>query len=226
MSNTVCMLVFRKAVHEREHRLVAYDQPITNSRSHAIRLQTSFLLVLHIVLRKWRKSEFVSYLTSIKRLTHFYLFLARFPGKTFDVTYVRLVFKSSRPNTFSIWKKTNEESDWVPFQYFSESCMSNYNLSNLAEGNLHLTRANETSALCTKEYTDITPVTGGNVIFTTLDQRPSAENLEHSPALQEFITASHIQIRLEKMNTFGEIIFNLGLRQYYYAIHDISVGGL
>ena len=103
--------------------------------------------------------------------------------------------------------------------------MSNYNLPNLAEGN-YLTRANETSALCTKEYTDITPVTGGNVIFTTLEQRPSAENLEHSPALQEFITASHLQIRLEKMNTFGEIIFNLGLRSYYYAIHDISVGGL
>lgn len=92
----------------------------------------------------------------------------------------------------------------------------------------YLTRLNETSALCTNEYSDIIPVTGGNVIFTTLEHRPSQENLENSPTLQEFITASHIRIVLDRMNVFGDHLFGhrQALQSYYYAIHDLAVGGL
>jgi hypothetical protein len=42
----------------------------------------------------------------------------------------------------------------------------------------------ETRALCTAEYSDISPLTGGNVAFSTLEGRPSAYNFDSSPELQ------------------------------------------
>jgi hypothetical protein len=42
----------------------------------------------------------------------------------------------------------------------------------------------ETRALCTAEYSDISPLTGGNVAFSTLEGRPSAYNFDTSPELQ------------------------------------------
>lgn len=91
-----------------------------------------------------------------------------------------------------------------------------------------LTRENETRALCTSEFSDISPLTGGNIVFTTLEGRPSAHDFENSPVLQDFITTTAIRITLDKMNTFGEEIFydeNV-LRSYFYGIYDLSVGGM
>ena len=46
------------------------------------------------------------------------------------------------------------------------------------------TRGDETRALCTSEYSDISPLRGGNVAFGTLEGRPSAYNFDTSPDLQ------------------------------------------
>jgi len=45
--------------------------------------------------------------------------------------------------------------------------------------------------------------------------------------LQEFVTATDIKIELERLNTFGDEVFEdtKVLQSYYYAISDISVGG-
>ncbi|KAF0301703.1 Laminin subunit gamma-1 [Amphibalanus amphitrite] len=40
-------------------------------------------------------------------------------GKAFDITYIRLKFKSPRPESFAIYKKYSADSDWVPYQYYS-----------------------------------------------------------------------------------------------------------
>lgn len=42
----------------------------------------------------------------------------RFTGKAYDITYVRIVFYSPRPQSFAVYKKTGEERDWESFQYF------------------------------------------------------------------------------------------------------------
>ena len=54
-----------------------------------------------------------------------------------------------------------------------------------------------------------------------------AYDFENSPELQEWVTATDIQIRLRGLNTFGDEVFgdeNV-LRSYYYAITDFTVGG-
>lgn len=45
-------------------------------------------------------------------------------------------------------------------------------------------RGSETRALCTSEYSEMTPLTGGNVLFSTLEGRPSAHDFDNSPELQ------------------------------------------
>ncbi|XP_044268909.1 laminin subunit gamma-1 isoform X1 [Tribolium madens] len=143
-------------------------------------------------------------------------------GKAFDITYVRLWFYSPRPESFSIFKKTAENASWIPYQYYSASCRDTYGLPDTQ----HTTRGEETRALCTSEYSDISPLRGGNVAFSTLEGRPSAYNFEASPELQEWVTATDIMIVLDRLNTFGDEVFGdqQVLRSYFYAIADVAVG--
>lgn len=86
---------------------------------------------------------------------------------------------------------------------------------------------NEAMAQCTREYSDISPLTGGSIAFSTLEGRPSAENFEESEVLQLWVTASAIRISLVRMNSYGDEIFRdpRVLSSYYYAISDLAVGG-
>ncbi|VDM59180.1 unnamed protein product, partial [Angiostrongylus costaricensis] len=144
-------------------------------------------------------------------------------GKSFDITYVRLKFISPRPESFAIYKKTSLEDEWEPWQYYSGSCRATYGLPDKAP----ILPGNEAVAQCTKEFSDISPITGGNIAFSTLEGRPSAHAFEDSEVLQQWVTASAIRIVLNRMNTFGDEVFGdpQVLRSYYYAISDFAVGG-
>lgn len=144
-------------------------------------------------------------------------------GKAFDITYVRLKFISPRPESFAIYKKTTVESEWTPWQYYSGSCRSTYSLPERAP----ILPGNEAVAQCTREFSDISPLTGGNIAFATLDGRPSAEVFEENEVLQEWVTAVAIRVVLKRLNTFGDEIFHDArvLKSYYYAISDLVVGG-
>lgn len=144
-------------------------------------------------------------------------------GKAFDITYIRLRFHSPKPESFAIFKKTTQDFAWLPFQYYSGTCSSTYNVTELTEA----PSEDETKALCTSEFSDISPLTGGNVIFRTLDGRPSAKDILKSVELRDFVTAINIRIQLTRQNTFGDEVFGDDdvLRSYWYAIDDLIVGG-
>uniref|UniRef100_A0A8D0EU96 Laminin subunit gamma 3 n=1 Tax=Strix occidentalis caurina TaxID=311401 RepID=A0A8D0EU96_STROC len=102
-------------------------------------------------------------------------------GKAYEITYVRLKFHTSRPESFAIYKRSRAEGPWVPFQYYSASCEKTY-----GKRQRHYLRPGEDEqvAFCTDEFSDISPLSGGNVAFSTLEGRPSAYNFDGSPALQ------------------------------------------
>lgn len=75
-------------------------------------------------------------------------------GKSFDITYVRLKFVSPRPESFVIYKKTHRDSEWQPWQYYSGSCRSTFNLTEKAP----ILPGNEAVPQCTREFSDISPV--------------------------------------------------------------------
>lgn len=142
--------------------------------------------------------------------------------KAFDITYVRIRFMSPRPESFAIYKRTHETGPWIPFQFYSASCESTYSLPR--QGIIHVD--NEGVAICTDEFSDISPLTGGSVAFSTLEGRPSAFEFSESTELQEWVTATDIKIVLTRMNTFGDEVFGdpKVLKSYFYAISDLSVG--
>ncbi|KAJ8404448.1 hypothetical protein AAFF_G00337150 [Aldrovandia affinis] len=145
-------------------------------------------------------------------------------GKAFEITYIRLKFHTSRPESFAIYRRSKEGGPWLPYQYYSASCQKTYGKN--AKGYIR-PGEDERMALCTDEFSDISPLTGGNVAFSTLEGRPSAYNFDQSPVLQEWVTATDLLISLDRLNTFGDEFFKdpKVLRSYYYAISDFSVGG-
>ncbi|XP_021269242.1 laminin subunit gamma-3 isoform X1 [Numida meleagris] len=145
-------------------------------------------------------------------------------GKSYEITYVRLKFHTSRPESFAIYKRSRADGPWVPFQFYSASCEKTYRKRQrqyLQPGE------DEQVAFCTDEFSDISPLSGGNVAFSTLEGRPSAYNFDGSPTLQEWVTVTDLLISLNRLNTFGDDIFKdpKVLQSYYYAISDFSVGG-
>ncbi|XP_054853247.1 laminin subunit gamma-3 [Eublepharis macularius] len=145
-------------------------------------------------------------------------------GKSYEITYVRLKFHTSRPESFAIYKRSHSEGPWIPYQYYSASCNKTY-----GKPERHFLRPGEDEqvAFCTAEFSDISPLNGGNVAFSTLEGRPSAYSFDKSPVLQEWVTGTDLLISLNRLNTFGDDIFKdpKVLQSYYYAISDFSVGG-
>ncbi|XP_042560585.1 LOW QUALITY PROTEIN: laminin subunit gamma-3-like [Clupea harengus] len=145
-------------------------------------------------------------------------------GKAFEITYVRLKFYTSRPESFAIYKRSEEGGAWQPYQFYSGSCRKTYGRN--SRGFIR-PGGDERTAHCTDEFSDISPLTGGNVAFSTLEGRPSAYNFDQSPVLQDWVTATDLLISLDRLNTFGDEFFKDAkvLRSYFYAISDFTVGG-
>lgn len=102
-------------------------------------------------------------------------------GKAFEITYIRLKFYTSRPESFAIYKRTEEDGPWLPYQYYSASCRKTYG----KDAKAYIRPGDdERTASCTDEFSDISPLTGGNVAFSTLEGRPSAYNFDQSVVLQ------------------------------------------
>lgn len=144
-------------------------------------------------------------------------------GKSFDITYIRIVFYSPRPESFALYKRVHSDGPWTPYQFYSATCRSTYGLPD----SLSIQKGeNESRALCTSEYSDISPLQFGNIAFSSLEGRPSAYNFEHSIELQQWVTATDIRISLNRLNTFGDELFGdkQVLRSYFYAIADIAIG--
>ncbi|XP_058058444.1 laminin subunit gamma-1 [Anopheles bellator] len=144
-------------------------------------------------------------------------------GKSFDITYIRLVFHSPRPESFAIYKRVTPNGPWIPYQYYSATCRDTYGLPDSLSV---MTGEDESRAFCNSEYSDISPLRDGNIAFSSLEGRPSAINFEHHLELQQWVTATDIRISLDRLNTFGDEVFGDAqvLKSYFYAIADIAVG--
>lgn len=80
----------------------------------------------------------------------------------------------------AIYKREDEKSDWTPFQYFSGNCLDTFNVSESRE----VPDSQPDKVLCSKEFSDISPLSGGNVIFSTLENRPSNKRYDQNAELQ------------------------------------------
>ncbi|XP_069503038.1 netrin-3 [Ambystoma mexicanum] len=149
-------------------------------------------------------------------------------GKKFEITYVSLQFCSPRPESVAVFKSMDYGKTWVPYQYYSSQCRKIYGKPHKAT----VTKQNEQEALCTDGHTDLYPLTGGLIAFSTLDGRPSAQDIDNSPVLQDWVTATDIRVIFSRPHLFRELGGRdndedeaAGLSSYYYAVGEFQVGG-
>ncbi|XP_059195942.1 netrin-1a isoform X2 [Centropristis striata] len=164
----------------------------------------------------WQSENFIQYPQNVT--------LTLSLGKKFEVTYVSLQFCSPRPESMVIYKSMDYGKTWVPFQFYSTQCRKMYNKPNRAV----ITKQNEQEAVCTDSHTDMYPLTGGLIAFSTLDGRPSAHDFDNSPVLQDWVTATDIKVIFSRLHTFGdenEDDSELARDSYFYAVSDLQVGG-
>ncbi|XP_075702902.1 netrin-1 isoform X2 [Rhinoderma darwinii] len=164
----------------------------------------------------WQSENFIQYPLNVT--------LTLSLGKKFEVTYVSLQFCSPRPESMAIFKSMDYGKSWVPFQFYSTQCRKMYNKPNKAI----ITKQNEQEAICTDSHTDMHPLSGGLIAFSTLDGRPSAHDFDNSPVLQDWVTATDIKVVFSRLHTFGdenEDDSELARDSYFYAVSDLQVGG-
>ena len=160
-----------------------------------------------------QNSSFVQYPNSV---------VITFPlNKTFDINRIAITFQSARPESYAIYKSTDFGASFTPFQYYSLSCEATYGV---AEGT-DVELGNEAVALCTSAEAQPTPLSGGEAVFLPLQFRPSAESLSSNAQLQEWVRATHLQLRLDRLNTAGDAPDPVVVENYFYAISNVEVSG-
>nr|XP_046191549.1 netrin-3-like isoform X1 [Oncorhynchus gorbuscha] len=161
-------------------------------------------------------------------------------GKKFEITYVSLQFCSPRPESLAIYKSMDYGKSWTPYQYYSSQCRRMYNRPNKAA----ITKQNEQEALCTDGHTDLYPLSGGLIAFSTLDGRPSGKDFDNSPVLQDWVSVTDIRVVFSRPQLPREIgtgegagiggggqpdedpmVPSTSLPAYFYAVGDFQVGG-
>jgi netrin 1 len=106
--------------------------------------------------------------------------------KKYELTYVSLHFCHAKPHSMAIMKSMDHGKSWQPFQYYSADCRAVFGRDHKTP----ITRANEQEPLCVNSQTEDST----RIAFSTLAERPSAEDFENSPVLQDWVTATDIRI--------------------------------
>uniref|UniRef100_A0A3B4YZW4 Netrin 5 n=1 Tax=Seriola lalandi dorsalis TaxID=1841481 RepID=A0A3B4YZW4_SERLL len=147
-------------------------------------------------------------------------------GRRFEITYISLQFchqgEPSDPISISILKSMDFGRTWRPMQHYSSDCLGNFGLPSQTVAQ---TRHQETEPLCS-DPRPLQKQRGGMVLaFSTLDGRPSSPDFDHSPTLQDWVTATDIRVvfhQLSKVAKADEDGHNVTTP---LALSDLQVGG-
>ncbi|XP_016995274.2 netrin-A isoform X1 [Drosophila takahashii] len=120
-------------------------------------------------------------------------------GKKFELVYVvlQLCPHAPRPDSMAIYKSTDHGLTWQPFQFYSSQCRRLFGRpARQATG-----RHNEHEARCS----DLTrPMGGSRIAFRTLEGRPSGKDLDSSPVMQDWVTATDIRVVFHRLQRVGD----------------------
>ena len=124
-------------------------------------------------------------------------------GKKYELTYISLQFCNQKPHSLAIYKSMDHGLSWQPFQYYSGDCREVWE----RDHRVPINRANEQEALCLDSHITQDPA-GSRIAFSTLADRPSAEDFENSPVLQDWVTATDIKVVFPIQHYEGNIESN------------------
>ena len=108
--------------------------------------------------------------------------------KKYELTYISLHFCHTKPHSMALYKSMDHGKTWQPFQFYSKDCKAVYG----RERDVKITRANEQEPLCVDSH--LQDQSSLRIAFSTLANRPSSEDFENSPVLQDWVTATDIRV--------------------------------
>ncbi|XP_032594227.1 netrin-A isoform X2 [Drosophila grimshawi] len=121
-------------------------------------------------------------------------------GKKYELTYVSLQFcpRAPRPDSLVIYKSSDYGHSWQPFQYYSSQCKRMFG----RHSRTIITKHNEQEPRCSDAHRNHGHHDVGlasRIAFSTLEGRPSARDLDGSPVLQDWVTATDIRIVFHRL---------------------------
>ncbi|XP_023172008.1 netrin-B isoform X2 [Drosophila hydei] len=128
-------------------------------------------------------------------------------GKKYELTYISLSFcpKSPRPDSLAIYKSSDFGQTWQPFQFYSSQCQKFYGRADRAK----ISKFNEQEARCMNSQHDA--ASGGaaqRFAFNTLEGRPSANDLDASLVLQDWVTATDIRVVFHRLELPPQLLLS------------------
>ena len=109
--------------------------------------------------------------------------------KKYELTYVSLHFCHQKPKSMALYKSMDHGRSWQPFQFYSDDCRAVFQ----RDADVTITRSNEQEPLCVDSHLK-EDASSARIAFSTLANRPSSEDFENSPVLQDWVTATDIRI--------------------------------
>ncbi|XP_035122401.2 netrin-3 isoform X2 [Callithrix jacchus] len=141
-------------------------------------------------------------------------------GKAFELVFVSLRFCSAPPASVALLKSQDHGRSWAPLGFFSSHCGLDY-------GRLPAPAIGPAGpgpeALCFPAP-QAQPDGSGLLAFSMQDSSPPGLDLDSSPVLQDWVTATDIRIELTRPSAVGNPRDSESL-SYSYAATDLQVGG-
>lgn len=142
-------------------------------------------------------------------------------GKAFELVFVSLRFCSAPPASVALLKSQDHGRSWAPLGFFSSRCGLDYGrLPASADG----PPGPGPEALCFPEP-QVQPDGGGLLAFSVQDGSPPGLDLDSSPVLQDWVTATDIQLVLTRPAVLGDARDSMAMVPYSYSATELQVGG-
>ncbi|XP_030740241.1 netrin-3 [Echinops telfairi] len=142
-------------------------------------------------------------------------------GKAFELVFVSLRFCSPPPASIALLKSQDNGRSWAPLGFFSSRCVLDY-------GRLPVPTTGPAGpgpeALCFPAP-QAQPDGGGLLAFSVQDSSPPGLDLDNSPVLQDWVTATDIRVVFTSPAMLADARDAEAVLPYAYSATELQVGG-
>ncbi|KAK9497974.1 hypothetical protein O3M35_003866 [Rhynocoris fuscipes] len=140
----------------------------------------------------------------------------------FHFTHLIMKFKTFRPAAMLVERSFDSGKTWKTYRYFAENCAASF--PNVPIAN------NQTEGFCETTYSQVAPVTGGEVILRIISPKNQSQPREEliPQNLRNLMRMTNLRINFTKLHTLGDDLLDNReeiQEKYYYAVYEMNVRG-